>query len=345
MLNKVVEVYSHGTGHIQGIAIDKERKYMYCSFTTEFAKFDMGGNLVGSVKGLLGHLGCIAYNYDNGCVYGSLEYKNDSIGKWILRFINNESTFKDAFYVAKFDVDKIDRVGMDAEKDGVMRTIYMDEVTSDYSYPGHKYGCSGIDGITFAPMVGDKQSKNRLYLSYGIYGDVNRTDNDYQIILSFDVDKLDSFARVMSQDNMHTSGPKPDNKYFVFTGNTVYGVQNLEYDPYTNSMFMFVYRGQKECYPNYSLYAIDMDKKPETQKLIGMEETGEVIFLKKQGLYDEKSGIYGYNFKYGSTGAISLGNGKYYFSQNREDYTNKEFFSSIRLYSWDGKEPFTLDWY
>ena len=38
-------------GHIQGIAIDKDRKFIYCSFTTELIKLDLAGNVIGSVKG------------------------------------------------------------------------------------------------------------------------------------------------------------------------------------------------------------------------------------------------------------------------------------------------------
>ena len=82
------------TGHIQGIATDAERKYMYYSFTTSLIKTDMNGNVIGSVKGLAGHLGCIAYNYEDGRVYGSLEYKNDCIGTEILERINKNSEKK-----------------------------------------------------------------------------------------------------------------------------------------------------------------------------------------------------------------------------------------------------------
>ena len=76
------------TGHIQGIATDKDRKYMYYSFTTSLVKTDMQGNIVGSVMGLCGHLGCIAYNYDDGRVYGSLEFKHDVIGQGVLNIVN-----------------------------------------------------------------------------------------------------------------------------------------------------------------------------------------------------------------------------------------------------------------
>ena len=44
-------------GHCQGIAIDTKREFMYFSFTTALIKTDLAGNVVGTVTGLLGHLG------------------------------------------------------------------------------------------------------------------------------------------------------------------------------------------------------------------------------------------------------------------------------------------------
>ena len=61
-------------GHCQGIAVDGKREYIYYSFTTALIKTDLEGNVVGTVTGLLGHLGCIAFNEEDGRVYGSLEY-------------------------------------------------------------------------------------------------------------------------------------------------------------------------------------------------------------------------------------------------------------------------------
>lgn len=52
-----IHIGDYWTGHIQGIAVDKKRKYIYCSFTTCLVKSDMSGNVVGSVKGLAGHFG------------------------------------------------------------------------------------------------------------------------------------------------------------------------------------------------------------------------------------------------------------------------------------------------
>ena len=120
-------------GHVQGIAVDDKHKYIYYSFTTVFVKADLNGNVIGTVTGLTGHLGCISYNSDDGRVYGSIEYKHDSIGKGIMECTGVALAEEDAFYVAMFDVDKIDRIGMDAERDGIMRAVYLPEVVADYS--------------------------------------------------------------------------------------------------------------------------------------------------------------------------------------------------------------------
>ena len=51
-------------GHIQGIAVDQKRGFIYCSFTTVLLKMDLEGNLLGTVENLVGHLGCIAFDED-----------------------------------------------------------------------------------------------------------------------------------------------------------------------------------------------------------------------------------------------------------------------------------------
>ena len=93
----------------------------------------MEGNVVGTVKGLVGHLGCIAYCEADGRVYGSLEYKNDGIGRGILNATGCEIDIQDGFYIAIFDVEKLNRLDMDAEKDDVMTAVYLKEVVDDYT--------------------------------------------------------------------------------------------------------------------------------------------------------------------------------------------------------------------
>lgn len=280
MYKNNIRIGGFTTGHVQGIATDKDRKYMYYSFTTCLVKTDMDGNIIGTVKGLAGHLGCIAYNYDDGRVYGSLEYKHDAIGSGILKRIGNEIDVTDGFYVAVFDVAKIDRMDMDAETDGIMVDVHLEEVIKDYNAEGHRYGCSGIDGMTFAPIPGDCDGKKYLYVAYGIYGDTQRNDNDYQVLLRYDVKDRNKFEKSLNQKNMHRQGPeKTDSKYFVYTGNTVWGIQNLEYDEVTRCMFMAVYKGEKEKFPNFPMYAVDMKKEVKRDQLINLNEVGDILHL------------------------------------------------------------------
>ncbi len=335
-LPKSIRLGGMKTGHIQGIATDRDRKYMYYSFTTSFVKTDMQGNIIGRVDGLCGHLGCIAYNYDDGMVYGSLEYKHDAIGQSILSRMNGENSreidVEDGFYIVRFDVDKIDRVGMSAEEDGIMRAVYLSEVMEDYNAEGHRYGCSGIDGITFAPIVGSGGEKY-LYVAYGIYSDLERDDNDCQVILRYDYREFDKFARPLNQQNMHRCGPQaPCDKYFVYTGNTSWGVQNLEYDTENDLMLLAVYKGIKPNFPNYPMFAVDMSIPAKTdggRKFLSLAQIGEL---------DRGTGIRGIDFPYGSTGVISLGEGFFYFSKPSDE--NGEWSTEISLYSFDGKGEF-----
>ena len=119
-------------GHIQGIAVDTEKGYVYYSYTTQLIKTDLKGNIIGSVTGLLGHLGDMDFKKEDGRVYGSLEYKNDAIGKGILHMEKSSKKLQNAFYIAIFDVDRITRPDMDAEKDGIMTTVYLPTVLNDY---------------------------------------------------------------------------------------------------------------------------------------------------------------------------------------------------------------------
>ena len=285
---------------------------------------------MGSVKGLVGHLGCIAFNALDGKVYGSLEFKNDAIGKGILKSIGYTGEIKDGFYIACFDVEKINRLDMDAERDGVMRAVFLQEVYDDYSADGHRLGCSGIDGTTFAPAIGETGEANRLYVAYGVYGDTTRDDNDHQVILQYDISNWDTYAQPLNQLNMHRCGPvNPDAKYFVYTGNTSWGIQNLEYDPYTGDLFAAVYKGQKPQFPNYSMFVIKGAQTPVWEELAGYGgEMGKVLALKGEGN----------DFSYGSTGIISLGDGRFYFSEDYHNPEEKCWGSEICMYRYTGDE-------
>ena len=328
-------------GHIQGIAVDQEKGYIYYSYTTMLIKTDLQGRIVGSVTGLLGHLGDLDLNKADGRVYGSLEYKNDAIGRGILNMEKSTRTLDNAFYIAIFDVDRIDRVGMSAEKDGIMTTVYLPTVLEDYlaevvtseGKKAHRLGCSGIDGVAFGPKFGTTSGKEYLTVAYGIYSEKDRSDNDYQVLLQYDTEKWAKYERTLSQDDMHQMGPrKPAGQYFVFTGNTTYGVQNLEYDPFTEAWLMAVYKGVKEHYPNYTLFAADAKARPAKQTLQGVPylKKGLVVPLKAEGLKDATTGIRGWMWGVGSTGMAALGGGYYYFSHNYNSEQGQG--STIRMY-------------
>jgi hypothetical protein len=344
-------IYIEGDNfHVQGVAVDAERGYAYFSFTTSLVKTNLKGEIIGSVGGFLGHLGCLDINPGDGRIYASLEYKNDDIGKGILKRLGNESKSgtneENAFYIAIFDGEKITRPGMNAEESNIMSTVYLKEVVDDYNamvmnrgrQVEHRYGCSGIDGIAFGPQFG-QQGKGFLNLAYGIYGDTSRTDNDYQVILQYDANNLKQYERPLSQSRFNVTGPdKPLNKYFLYTGNTTYGIQNLEYDENTGYWFAAVYPGKKPAFPNYSLFAIDGAQSPALQTLQGFddEEKGKVLQPAKAGMHDSKSGIYGWHYQRSATGIHSLGNGYFYVSQNGVA-ENKKQYCNLQLYRWTGE--------
>lgn len=327
MENKIFSGY-WGKCHCQGIAVDPGKGYIYYSFTTKLVKSDLKGNIIGTVDNIIGHLGCIDFNDADGRVYASLEYKNDEIGRGILSSLGiSGESLNDGFYIAIFDVDKIDRMDMDAEKDGIMKAVYLKTVVDDYEGTSinngvehkHIHGCSGIDGLTIGPDFGDgKNGKHYLCVCYGVYSDIGRTDNDYQVILQYEIEGWwDEIAKPLCQADMHKQGPSaPRNKYFVYTGNTEWGVQNLEYDAYTGDYIICVYRGRKPQFSNFSMYVIDGGVIPKEATLVGYEPEKKALTLtlKKTGLGE--NGIYGVDFNLGSTGFYSFGNGEYYVSEN-----------------------------
>lgn len=332
-----------GKHHVQGIVIDVERKCVYFSFTTKLIKTDFDGNLIGSVDGLTGHLGCLSLNPVDGRIYGSIEYKNDEIGVGIAGEAARNR--RSAFYIAIFDGEKITRPGMTPFDENLMSTVYLGDVVDDYyatvinkgKEVDHRYGCSGIDGVAFAPLPGSQDGDYVLYVAYGIYGDIERTDNDYQLLLSYDVSDWGKFEKPLNQDNPHESGPKsPLGRYFVYTGNTEWGIQNLNYNPEINALVAAVYKGKKKEYPNFSMFAIDLNHMAEKELLKGYDkdEHGYVLPLKKLGIYDASTGIYGWRFPDGATGICYVGNSLCYISRSS---SKPEQSSTLTLYRWTGE--------
>lgn len=342
MKNKIFSGY-WGKCHCQGIAVDQKKGFIYYSFTTKLVKSDLDGNIIGTVDNIIGHLGCIDFNENDGRLYASLEYKNDSIGKGILKSLGKaEEDLKDGFYVAIFDTDRIVRLNMDAEADGVMRAVYLRTVVSDYSGTvkngedeiKHIHGCSGIDGLTVGPDFGGDREKEYLFVCYGIYSDTERRDNDYQVILKYDAsDWWDTLSAPLSQSAMHEIGPEePIDKYFLYTGNTTYGIQNFEYDQYTGDYVLCVYPGKKPEFPNYPTFVIDGKKAPVLIELSGYPEGtfGKVLTLRDTGL--SSGGISGVDFVFGKTGFYSFGDGRYFVSEEFRSDTGEQA-TNVCLYT------------
>lgn len=323
------------TSHVQGIAVDHEKGFIYYSFTTLLVKTDMNGKLVGTVGGFTGHLGDLAFNQESGKVYGSLEYKD-----------------AEAFYIAIFDVDRIDREGMQAKNSSLVSTIYLPEVVEDFTadldgdgrFAGdtaqtsdHRYGCSGIDGMAFGPKFGHATGRTYLTVAYGIYDNVTRTDNDHQVLIQYDPTDWDQISRPLTEDNAHHhQPPKAGEKYFIYTGNTHYGVQTLTYDSWLKRWFLGVYQGHKSKFPNYTLYAVNATARPKIKPLTGHPgESGRLLPLAMAGLNDQATGLRGWRTE-AAFGFESLGNGLYYIVQSST--SNGSSSAKIVLHSWSGDQ-------
>lgn len=343
MFPNTVQSGEYGSkSHVQGIAVDTEGGYVYYSFTTMLLKTDLLGRPIGSVVRLAGHLGCISFDPIRRRVYGSLELKHDAIGQGIIARSGWDPSGEDSFYLVSFEADRITHMGMDAERDGVMRAVYLPEVVADYlatdeaSGCAHRYGCSGIDGIGYGPVFGTPDgSSKKLMIAYGIYSDTERRDNDYQVLLQLDPAVIEQYGMPLNQEKPHHNGPaRSEARYFLYTGNTTYGIQNLEYDPYTKSWLVAVYRGKKDCFANNSLYFIDSTAMPRETELRGREgEVGMTLTLTRCG--EDAAYPRGIDFPYGQTGIFAFGDGTYYFSQDGRDRERGVFYTTVTKYQID----------
>lgn len=288
------------TAHMQGIAVDDARQFIYYSFTTMLVKTDMSGKLIGTVTGLQGtHLGDLAFH--DGKVYASLEYKE-----------------KKAFYIAIFDTEKITELDMPYDTAGLMTTVFVHEAADDFV--SEKYGCSGIDGVAIGTSPGSDSDEMKLMVGYGIFSDTKRSDNDHQILLEYDLSRLSKENAPFDPEKPHKIGARHAEKYFIYTGNTTFGIQNLEYDVDSEDYWMAVYKGKKSAFPNYPLYLIDGSEAPVRKAVKGQEkeETGLFLSLKKAGVHHEPSGVYGFPTVpvQPATGFISLGDDFFYLAES-----------------------------
>lgn len=121
---------------------------------------------------------------------------------------------------------------------------------------GHKFACSGIDGVAFAPMPGFSDGKIYMFVAYGIYGWADRYDNDYNVLQVYDPaefavpdenGKLRLFTYECGLEKTYDESEALRATYtlYVFTGNTLYGSQNLEADKDTGDIVLYAYANTK----------------------------------------------------------------------------------------------------
>ncbi len=324
--------------HCQGMAIDKQGGYAYYSYTNTFVKCDLEGNVVGYLKGFEGHLGDVCFNEKDGRVYASL----NPVGK-------------KALYVAIIDVAKLNEKGLDCEKSGLVRTVHLTQVWSDFKAKvknggktySRRYGVSGTDAICFGPSFSSGEG-HYLTISCGTTPQTERTDNDYQVLVQYDVTHWwDKYSKPLSEETVHHSGPeKCHGKFFVYTGNTNYGVQTMTYFPELNLWILNVYTTLKEDkFPDWNLFIVDGDIKPKKQALKGQEkkDVQKVLTLYQDGMLHENTGIYGWFASNGSKGIEYIDKGLFYIIHPYKTWYGKQTGVAY-LYVWDGTapNPFTI---
>ncbi len=250
---------SHGANHAQGVCVDDEGKYMYTSFTNMLVKSDVQtGEIVGTVTGLRtgslktgAHIGDICYY--NGKIYGTLDYR--PYARW---------------YIAEFDVSKITGMNTHYTTPGLMKALYIPQVTADYEEElfagehendptsmGHRYGVSGVDDMAIGPLPGggydtdgdgdvdiSTGDKKFLYIYYGSYGNAKRYDNENNIFLVYDFDDMtEQNLLPFHEDNLEMEYTEEQSYYykhkmFSYVGNHAYGIQQTEYDPVTGDYWL-----------------------------------------------------------------------------------------------------------
>ena len=167
------------------------------------------------------------------------------------------------------------------------------------------------------------------------------------MLLQYDIADWARYQRPLSESAPHRSGPaNAHGKYFVRTGNTTYGVQNLAYDDAQQRWFMGVYQGKKPGFPNYLLFAVDARTPPTRGNLVGVPgprghgtEQGLLLALADDGLQDAATGIRGWNQK-ADVGIQPIGRGLFYLCVGSGPRGKQT--ADITLHRWTGsaKAPF-----
>lgn len=200
--------------------------YMYWSFTDSLVKTTMGGTMKSQVEIFGGHLGDC--DYHDGKIYASYLQNSLSGHAW-----EDWSGFKIYVFDAN-DLKTLDVINLDI----------CDKYKSITCTPGDTRGFQGVDGVTFAPDPrGGGEVK--MLVACALY-----TGEKYsnQIILQF------------------TPDGRYETEYHIPTGNTVFGIQNLDYDADANEFWFSTYGGSEPYMPRETLYCVSGDMKQIRRK-------------------------------------------------------------------------------
>ena len=332
--------------HCQGIAVDPEKSVVYYSYTSILVKCDMDGNVLGTVSGFEGHLGDLALG-DDGFLYCSY-YPTGRAG----------------FYIVMFDTKRITKPDLSWQDTRVARSVFLKAVTDDYRFDvngngkfeaaadsaDHRFGCTGIDALAFGPSFKKKgKGKKLLTAGYIIAANEKRNDNDYQVLVQYDTDGWwDTYGKPTpgQSGGAHKSGPeKGSGKFFLYTGNTYYGVQTMTYFDELRIWILSTYKMVKSSFTPFNVFAVDAEVKPKRMQLKGQKQgvEGNVLSFYQAGEYDKARDIYGWRSSFGTKGFDYAGSGLFYII-----YPYKTWFGTqtavAYLHIWDSGAdgPFRL---
>ena len=82
----------------------------------------------------------------------------------------------------------------------------------------------------------------------------------------------------------------------------------MAYDKASRKLYLAVYKGNKPQYPNYDLFALDIDRNPYYAPLKNVPYQEEEV--------EQVDVCNSWHFKWGSTGLCPLGDGRWDLSEN-----------------------------
>lgn len=210
----------HQNQHMQGFTSDD--KYMYWSFTDTVVKTTLEGTVKRCVPVTGGKYGGHLgdIDYHEGKLYASF------MGNCLPGHAWNDWT---SFMIYVYDAETLElekRINLDI----------CDLYKAQNGTPEDTRGFQGIDGVAFGKIPGTNEW--RLFVACALDTDERWEDN---IILQF------------TPDGVY------ETEYRIKTGNTVFGIQNLDYDKTTGEFWFSTYGGSQPYQPKETLYKTDIN--------------------------------------------------------------------------------------